>query len=113
MWQTHDILQNNIDLSTVITIEDYQMNLKAKYRESPTAWHIPVTNKTIAIYPLCVEYLGDERILSKGEIVFINKDKNHNYQRVEAFKARAFEIFCEKIHPNIRHWKCFSNNCRS
>ena len=53
MWQTHDILQNNIDLSTVITIEDYQMNLKAKYRESPTAWHIPVTNRPLPYIP-CV-----------------------------------------------------------
>ena len=69
--------------------------------------------QTIAIYPLCVKYIDDDRILCKGGIVFMSEDKNHDYQQVEAFEARAFEIFREKIRPNIKHRKRFSNGCGS
>ena len=33
----------------------------------------------------------------------MSKDKNYGYQLVKAFKARAFEIFREKICLNIKH----------
>ena len=69
--------------------------------------------QTIAIYPLCVEYLSDVGILCKGGIIFMSKDKNHDYTQVEAFEARAFEIYHEKISPNSKHWKRFSDGCRS
>ena len=112
-WQAHDVLRNNMDLSTIITIEDYQMNLEVKYRESPTSMAYSSNKKTIAIYPLCVEYLDEEGLLCKGGIVFLSEDKNHDYQQVEAFEERAFEIFREKIRPNIKNWKRFSDGCGS
>ena len=41
----------------------------------------------------------------------MSEDKNHNYHQVEAFEARAFEVFREKIRPDIKHWKRFSDGC--
>ena len=32
---------------------------------------------------------------------------------MEVFEAREFEIFCEMIRPNIKHWKHFNGGCGS
>lgn len=67
--------------------------------------------KTIAVYPLHVEYLDDDSTLCKGGIVFLSEDKKHDHQHVEDFERRAFEIFKEKIHNQVRCWKRFSDGC--
>lgn len=43
----------------------------------------------------------------------MSKDKNYDYQLVQAFEARVFEIFREKICLNIKHWKRLCNSRRS
>lgn len=112
-WQAHDVLRSNMDLQSVITVEDYQMNLEVAYREAPTSMAYSSNKKTVAIYPLCVEYLDDEGHLCKGGIVFLSEDKIHDHQQVEAFEKRAFEIIREEVRPDIKHWKRFSDGAGS
>ena len=89
------------------------MNLEAKYRKAPTSMAYSSNKQTTTKYPLCIEYLDDDGILCNGGIVFMNEGKNHDYQEVEAFKARLFKTFREKICPNIKHKKRFSDGCGS
>ena len=59
-----------MDLRIVITTVDYQMNFEVKYREAPTSMAYSSNKQTIALYPLCVEYLDDDDgILYKGGII--------------------------------------------
>ena len=89
------------------------MNLEVAYREAPTSMAYSRNKKTVAIYPLCVEYLDDEGHLCKGGIVFLSEDKIHDHQQVEAFEKRAFEIIREEVRPDIKHWKRFSDGAGS
>ena len=52
------------------------------------------TNKlTVAIYPICLEYLDEQGTLKRGgAIVFVSDDKRHDYQQVCKFEKRMFEI---------------------
>ena len=111
-WKAHDILENNMDLSTVITIEDYQMNMEVKYWKAPTCTAYSCNKQTIAIYTLCFEHLVNGEILSKGGIVFMSDNKHRDYQQVNTLEARAFEMFCEKT-SKIEHWTHLSDGCAS
>ena len=35
-WHAHSALWNNLDESSVITVEDYQMNIEIEFGENPT-----------------------------------------------------------------------------
>ena len=85
-----------MDPHSVIAIEDYPMNLEVVYRNAPTTLAYFANKKTIAMYPLCVEYLDDDGTLCKGGIVFLSEDKKHNRQ-VEDFERRA--KFLKKNYP--------------
>ena len=110
-WHAHNALRNNLDLQSIITIEDYQQNLLVEYREALTSMAYSSNKTTVVLYPLCVEYLDTDGSLCKGGIVFLSDDKKHDHQQIEAFEKRAFEIFREKIRPDIKHWKHFSDGC--
>ena len=70
-WEGHNVARNNLDKDSIITIEDYQMNLEAVYSENPTSMVYAGNKVTVALYPICVEYIDDSDRLRKGAISFI------------------------------------------
>ena len=55
-WQAHSVLRENLDDSSVITVEDYQMNVTPKFAEQPTASGYAANKISFALYPICVEF---------------------------------------------------------
>ena len=66
---------------------------------------------TEAIFPICAEFLDEQLRLQKGAIVFISEDKKHDFQQVETFEKRMFEILRMKCADEIKNWLRFSNGC--
>ena len=112
-WKAHEILRSNLTPGSIITIEDYQMNLEVSYGEAPTSTAYSANKIGLAMYPLCVEYLNNEGELCKGGIVFLSEDKLHDHQQVEEFKKKAFAIFRDHIPYKVVHWKRISDGCGS
>ena len=110
-WTGHDVHRSNLDEESIITIEDYQMNMEVVYRENPTSLAYSTNKKTVALYPICVEFLNDHGQLCKGAIAFLSEDKKHDHQQVEEFELRAFEIIRAFLNRPIKHWKRFSDGC--
>ena len=110
-WNAHTHFRSTMDDNSVITIEDYQQNLEVTYIEAPTSMAYSSNKLTVAIYPICVEYLVD-RELCKGAIVFISDDKVHDLQQVAAFEKRAFEIIREELpFKQIDYWQRWADAC--
>ena len=65
-WTGHEVHRSNLNPISVITIEDYQMNLEVVYRENPTSLAYSTNKKTVALYPICVEFLNEHGQLCKG-----------------------------------------------
>ena len=86
------------------------MNLEAVYRENPTSMAFAGNKRTVALYPICIEYVSDNGELKKGAISFLTEDKIHDHQQVKEFESRMFEIVRSKIR-NITNWKRFSDGC--
>ena len=110
-WTAHEVQRSNLDTESVITIEDYQMNMEVIYRENPTSLAYSTNKKAVALYPICVEFLNTDGQLCKGAIAFLSEDKKHDHQQVEQFEKRAFNIIREKVGRPINHWKRFSDGC--
>ena len=58
-WQAHNQAPNNLDVSSVITIKDYQQNLEVVYAEQPTSMAYSSNKLTAAVYPTCVGFLAE------------------------------------------------------
>ena len=111
-WNAHETLREALDTSTIITIEDYQMNLEVVYKENPTALSYSVNKRTVAMYPICIEYKSDGE-LKKGAITFLTDDKEHSHQQIQQFEARMFEIVRSKLtNQKIVNWHRFSDGCK-
>ena len=83
-WQAYANAKSNLDNTSVITIEGYQQNLEVAYGEHPTS-KVNSSNKlTVAIYPICSEYVDYQLQLHKGGIVFISDDKKHDFQQIDS-----------------------------
>ena len=96
---------------TIITIEDYQMNLEVVYKENPTSLAYSTNKMTVAIYPICVEYRNSDGTISKMAITFISDDKDHSHQQVQQFERRMFQIVRERLGRPINNWIRFSDGC--
>ena len=77
-WDAHEKARSLLNDETVITIEDYQMNMEVVYRENPTSLAYSSNKTTVALYPICIEYKTSEGKISKGAITFISDDKEHS-----------------------------------
>ena len=84
-WQAHSLLRNNLDESSVITVEDYQMNIEVEFKENQTSLAYSANKLTFAMYPVCVEYVADG-VVKKGAITFISGDKKHDHEQVQQFE---------------------------
>ena len=69
-WNAHNNLCANLDLQSVITVEDYQMNIELEYCENPTSIVYSTNKVAIALYPIAVEFLSESGELRKGAIAF-------------------------------------------
>ena len=87
-WHAHSILQNNLDESSVITVEDYQMSIKVEFTENPTSLAYSTNKLLYALYPICVEYLEDgimKKVLCHSYLMIRNmimnklRNLNRNY----------------------------------
>ena len=87
------------------------MNLTVVYREAPTSVAYSTNKVSVAMYPLCVEYVDEKGQLCKGGVVFLSEDTLHDHQQIEAFEVKAFEIFKKYIPYDITSWKRFSDGC--
>ena len=110
-WEAHVEARNHLDKESIITIEDYQMNLEAVYTENPTSMAYSSNKVTVALYPICVEYIDANGDLKKGAISFLTDDKVHDHQQVRNFEKRMFEILKEKLGRSFKYWKRFSDGC--
>ena len=111
-WHAHSTLRTNLDESSVITVEDYQMNIEVEFTENPTSLAYSTNKLTFALYPVCIEFIQDGEI-KKGAVSFISKDRNHDHQQVQKFEIRLFEIIREQLGREIRNWGRFSDGCAS
>ena len=109
-WYAHSTLRNNLNESSVITVEDYQMNIEVEFTENPTSLVYSTNKLSYALYSTCVEYQEDG-IVKKSAVSFISSDKKYDQEQIQKFEQRLFEIRCEKVHPGIKKWACFSDNC--
>ena len=90
-WKVHKTLQENLNTESIITIEDYQMNIEIEFSENPTSLAYSSNKLTFALYPVCVEFVSDNGELRKVAISFIT-DKQHDHQQVSKFESRVLEI---------------------
>ena len=109
-WHAHKTYRENLDESSIITVEDYQMNIEPEYIEAPCSLSYSTNKVTFALYPVCIEYMEDGK-LKKGAVSFITDDTKHDHQQVQRFEERLFEIVREKIRPGIVNWFRFSDGC--
>lgn len=109
-WHAHKVYRENLDESSMISIEDFQMNIDPELVEQPTSTAYSANKVAFALYPICVEYL-DNNELKKAAIVFISSDKKHDHQQVQRFEERLFEIVRERIRPGIVNWFRLSDGC--
>ena len=94
----------------VITNEDYQQNLDVIHSENPTSMAYSSNKTTVALFPICVEFLLDG-VIQKGAVVFLSDDKDHDAQQATGFEQRMFQIICNKIPHPILHWQRWSDGC--
>ena len=111
-WDAHSILRDKLDDDSIITIEDYQMNMELNYAENPTSLAFSTNKVTFALYPVCVEYTVDGK-LRKGAIAFISEDKLHDHQQVKKFEERMHTIIQEKLGRRFKNWGRFTDGCGS
>ena len=107
-WKAHEILRSNLVPGSIITIEDYQMNLEVAYGEALTSVSYSANKIAVAIYPMCIEYLNNIGKLCEGGIVFISEDKLYASQLIEALEREAFDIMAQHIPYKFTDWKRFS-----
>ena len=110
-WSAHDVQRSCLDVNSIITVEDYQMNIEVVYTENPTSLAYSTNKKTVALFPICVEFVNSKGELCKGAIAFLSEDKVHDHQQAKMFEIRAFEVIREKINQPIYNWKQFSDGC--
>ena len=110
-WRAHANARDNLDINSIVTIEDYQQNLEVVYSEQPTSMAYSSNKLTVAVYPICVEFMDLNSSLKKGAIVFISSDKRHDFQQVAKFEKQMFQIVREKCP--INNWLRFSDACAS
>ena len=110
-WDAHEKARQNLDLNTIISIEDYQMNMEVVYAENPTSLAFSTNKMTVAMYPICIEYLAEDGTIRKGAITFISADKDHCHQQIEQFEKRMFQIVREKLKRPILKWIRYSDGC--
>ena len=111
-WNAHDESRKNLDMNMIISIEDYQMNMEVVHNENPTSMAYSTNKQTVAVYPICVEYLNSEGGIGKAAITFISKDKDHSHQQVQQFEKRMFNILQEKLNRPIKNWIRYSDGCK-
>ena len=87
------------------------MNMEVIYTQNPTSLAYSTNKKTVALFPICVEYINTHGQLCKGAIAFLSEDKTHDHQQVEQFEIRAFHIIRELLKRPINNWKRFSDGC--
>ena len=112
-WHAHSTARSNLDDNSVISIEDYQQNLEVVYSEQPTSMAYSTNKQTVAVYPICVEFLDVNSSLTKGAVVFVSSDKGHDFQQVKRFEDRMFEILRDKCPHPITNWLRYSDGCAS
>ena len=56
-WSGHKSMWLSLDENSVITVEDYQMNIELEYTENPTSLAYSTNKQTYALYPIGVEYI--------------------------------------------------------
>ena len=96
-WRAHEIHCGDLVPGSIITIENYQMNLEVSLDEAGQTY---ATNKFgVAMHPLCVQYFDEEQALCKGAIVFLSVDKLCDHQQIERFDWRTCES-SRKYDPN-------------
>ena len=79
------------------------MNMTVEYSEKPTSMAYSTNKHSVAMYPICVEYIDDQDQLAKGAITLLSDDTNHSNQQVQNFEKRAVEIIKEKLNRSFNH----------
>ena len=77
-WHAHSTLRNNLGESSVIILDDYQMNFKIEFTENPTSLAFSTNKLSYELYLICDEHLEDG-IIKKGAVSFISSDKKHDH----------------------------------
>ena len=110
-WNAHEKAWQNLTVNSIISVEDYQMNMEVQYKENPTSMAYSTNKMTVAMYPICIEYKTDDRTIRKGDITFISDDKDHSNQQIQQFEKRMFQIVCNKLRRPIKNWIRYSDGC--
>ena len=85
--------------------------MEIQFSEKPTASSYSVNKRSVAVYPICIEYISDGNV-KKGAITFITEDKNHDHQQIQQFEKRMFQIIRSKSSNDIKRWHLFSDGCK-
>ena len=110
-WNAHALARLNLELDSVISIEDYQMNMEVVFTENPTSLAYSTNKISVAIYPICVEFKNEDNEICKGAITFISDDKDHSHQQVQQFEKRMFELVRDKLKRPVNNWIRYSDGC--
>ena len=110
-WNAHEKAWQNLTVNSIISVEDYQMNMEVQYKENPTSMAYSTNKMTVAMYPICIEYKTDDGTIRKGAITFISDDKDHSHQQIQQFEKRMFQIVCDKLRRPINNWIRYTDGC--
>ena len=85
--------------------------MEVVYSENPTSLAYSTNKKTVAMYPICLEYKNVDGELTKGVITFLFEDKDHSHQQVQKFEERMFMAVCEEWNREVTNWVRYSDGC--
>ena len=97
-WNAHVQARENLYYETLISIEDYQMNMEVMYSENPTSSAYSANKLTVAMYPICIEFKAADGTITKGAIKFLSEDRN-----IPINKFNNLNTGCSwRISPSIK-----------
>ena len=85
------------------------MNMEVIYSENPFSLMYSVNKRTVAIYPICIEFKAADETIDKSAVTFLPEDKEHPHQLIQQFEHRMFEIVCGNLQRPRNHWICYSD----
>ena len=96
-WNAHVQARENLYYETLISIEDYQMNMEVMYSENPTSLAYSANKLTVAMYPICIEFKAADGTITKGAIKFLSEDRNIPINRFNNLNTGCLKSFVKNF----------------
>lgn len=90
-WDSFKEQQENLEPGTVLSVEDYQMNLTVEHFETTTSAFMGANTEQLAMYPIAIYFrLKEGEPVRKAGLVLMSEDRKHDYHQVLASLKLVF-----------------------